>query len=164
MKIILIKTSARTQLPQPATLSEAGEPASASGHQTRRQLGDSRAVKTTPVNASLARSSSCRVGPWVFFLLCFCDTFAGFTMSASFAMCLLRPLWWVETRQKSSTKGTVFAARYGARTEDSVACQSAEYDIMESQAGTQELHRVQIRRIRRARDLTRTVSATNLGS
>ena len=56
MKIILIKTSARTQRPQPPTLSEAGEPASASGHQTRRQLGDSRAVKTTPVNASLAPS------------------------------------------------------------------------------------------------------------
>ncbi len=56
MKIILIKTSARTQLPQPPTLSEAGEPASTSGHQTRRQLGDSRAVKTTPVNASLVRS------------------------------------------------------------------------------------------------------------
>src|SRR5258706_16214820 len=59
MKIILIKTSARTQLPQPPTLSEAGSPASASGHQTRRQLSDSRAVKTTPVNASLARSCDC---------------------------------------------------------------------------------------------------------
>src|SRR5258706_2360702 len=56
MKIILIKTSACTQCPQPATLSEAGSRASASGQHARRQLGDSRAVKTTPVNASLARS------------------------------------------------------------------------------------------------------------
>src|SRR5258706_12467549 len=67
MKIILIKTPARTQPPQPPTLSEAGEPASASGHQTRRQLGDSRAVKTTPVNASLAPSEF--VGCLIFYHL-----------------------------------------------------------------------------------------------
>ena len=58
MKIILIKTS--TQHPQPPTLSEAGSPASASGHQTRWQLGDHhyhQAVKMTPVNVSLVQSS-----------------------------------------------------------------------------------------------------------
>ena len=62
MKIILIKTSACTQHPQPPTLSEAGSPASAPSHQTRWQLGHSRAVKTTPVNVSLARSCW---GQWI---------------------------------------------------------------------------------------------------
>ena len=47
------------------------------------------------------------------------------------------------TRQSRSTKDTVFATRRGARADDSVACRSAEYDIVESQGGTQELHRVQ---------------------
>ncbi len=57
MKIILIKMSTCFQCPQPPTLSEAGEPASLSGHQTRQQLSDSGAVKTTPVNVSLSPSS-----------------------------------------------------------------------------------------------------------
>ena len=69
------------------------------------------------------------------------------------------------TRQKSSTKDTVFAARRGASTEDTVACRSAGYDIAGPQASTQELHGVQnSAEIRRAQDPTRSVSATILGT